>query len=390
MLYNSGARPFHDIIMKILNNWVAIQRNPPSVRKLYGVLLSGDFVSVAETLIKAFPLTATIIPEQSTHTVRSIRSQVLNFEVPPSPFIGPLTNRTKEMVQLIDHFKFNRRAVVVTGPTSVGKTSLVAHFAATEFDGSCIWIDAKNSATFTNSFSRLAAKLEISPDLSAAKILEKVYTLVSNRPIMFVFDSISSPQLETEITQLIQIFNEYPQPYPFFVLLTRSSKMFSTISDRVVLNALEYVKCFTIIYALVETICGLGYLVVGSYGMQMYNDGSFRTRILTSSIVAGVTMLIHQVLLIVWRKVERKNDDKNVRHGKIFRIFSILMIIIIFAALIVILLDAWTYVFADDEDEAYVILTVLMHISNITVVEYFIYLLFTSCIMLGPCFKVCF
>lgn len=47
MLYNSGARPFHDIIMKILNNWVAIQRNPPSVRKLYGVLLSGDFVSVA-------------------------------------------------------------------------------------------------------------------------------------------------------------------------------------------------------------------------------------------------------------------------------------------------------------------------------------------------------
>lgn len=47
MIYNSGARPFHEIIMKILNHWITIQRNPPSVRNLYGVLLLGDFVSVA-------------------------------------------------------------------------------------------------------------------------------------------------------------------------------------------------------------------------------------------------------------------------------------------------------------------------------------------------------
>ncbi|XP_035708014.1 uncharacterized protein LOC118435723 [Folsomia candida] len=386
MIYNSGARPFHEIIMKILNHWITIQRNPPSVRNLYGVLLLGDFVSVADTLSRVFPLTSII--EQSAQTVRSIESQVLTFEVPLTHLGGPLTNRIEEITQLKNDFKFNRRAVVVTGSSNSGKTCLVTHFAVTEFEGTCVWIDAQNDVTFRISFLRLAAKLGISSDndLSAGRMLDKVYTLMRNRATMFVFDNISLPQIEAEITQLIQSVDQYPQPRPFFVLITRNSAMFSYIGDRVVVNGLEDVKRIAVLYAVLEMLFGLGYFAVGIYGVHKDGRGwPFAATLFGSSIATGILMIFHQIFLIVWRKMERKNADKNIRHDTLYNSFSYLMVIMILIVLVFIVVYGWK-----NYDRASTYHRVFMRISCLPLLIYFSLLVFLARKKLQLCFKLCF
>lgn len=131
---------------------------------------------------------------------------------------------------------------------------------------------------------------------------------MSDRSILFVFDSVTSPQMESWINQLIQVFHQRSQSYPCFVMITRNAAMFSGVGDRFLVNQFPSVRFLIKVYALLEIMGGLGYLTFGIYGPRMDYNANFNEaiRVFVPTIIVGMAMLILQMSLFLGRRIASK------------------------------------------------------------------------------------